>query len=158
MPLLRRLVACLSPRRPGFTPGTFHVGFVVYKVVLYRISPCSSDFPCQYHFNVALYSHTSSGRWTTNPLEAAVQRHSLTPSTWTTLTRYISQVFEPCIFITQSYEKQLVGLCIASLVRLCFGLQTNGYSQFHVLCYSLKYNYNIVELLKYILSFDIYFL
>jgi hypothetical protein len=39
--LLRRLVADLSPRRPGFTPGSFHVGFVVDKVALGQVS---SDF------------------------------------------------------------------------------------------------------------------
>jgi hypothetical protein len=32
--VLRRLVAGLSPRRPGFTPGTVHVGFVVDNVAL----------------------------------------------------------------------------------------------------------------------------
>ena len=31
---LRRLVAGLSPRRPGFDPGSVHVGFVVNKVAL----------------------------------------------------------------------------------------------------------------------------
>jgi hypothetical protein len=33
-PWLRRLVAGLSPRRPGFDPGSVHVGFVVDKVAL----------------------------------------------------------------------------------------------------------------------------
>ena len=31
---LRRLVATLSPRRPGFDPGSVHAGFVVGKVAL----------------------------------------------------------------------------------------------------------------------------
>jgi hypothetical protein len=34
VPWLRRLVACLSPRRPEFDPGSVHVGFVVDKVAL----------------------------------------------------------------------------------------------------------------------------
>jgi hypothetical protein len=34
MQWLRRLVASLSPRRPRFTPGPLHVGFVVDKVAL----------------------------------------------------------------------------------------------------------------------------
>jgi hypothetical protein len=34
VPWLRRLVAGLSPRRPGFDPGSVHVGFVVDKVAL----------------------------------------------------------------------------------------------------------------------------
>jgi hypothetical protein len=31
---LRRLVASISPRRPRFAPGSFHVEFVVGKVAL----------------------------------------------------------------------------------------------------------------------------
>jgi hypothetical protein len=34
VPWLRSLVADLSPRRPGFAPGSIHVGFVVDKVAL----------------------------------------------------------------------------------------------------------------------------
>jgi hypothetical protein len=34
VPLLRRLAASLSSRRPGFDPGWVHVGFVVNKVTL----------------------------------------------------------------------------------------------------------------------------
>jgi hypothetical protein len=37
-------------------------------------------FPCQYHSTIILHTHISSGGWTTCPLGAAVQRHSLTPS------------------------------------------------------------------------------
>jgi hypothetical protein len=37
VPWLRRLVACLSPRRPGFDPGSVHVGFMVNKVVLGQV-------------------------------------------------------------------------------------------------------------------------
>jgi hypothetical protein len=39
VPWLRRLVAGLSPRRPGFDPASVHVGFVVDKVALRQ------DFP-----------------------------------------------------------------------------------------------------------------
>jgi hypothetical protein len=34
---LRSLVTGLSPRRPGFTPGSIHVGFVVDKVALGQV-------------------------------------------------------------------------------------------------------------------------
>jgi hypothetical protein len=37
VPWLRRLVAGLSPRRPGFDPGSVHVGFVVDKVALGQV-------------------------------------------------------------------------------------------------------------------------
>jgi hypothetical protein len=37
VPWLRRLVAGLPPRRPGFDPGLIHVGFVVDKVTLGQV-------------------------------------------------------------------------------------------------------------------------
>jgi hypothetical protein len=39
VPWLRRLVAGLSPRRPGFNPGSVNVGFVVDKVALGQVFP-----------------------------------------------------------------------------------------------------------------------
>jgi hypothetical protein len=39
VPWLRRLVTGLSPRRPGFDPGSVHVGFVVDKVALGQAFP-----------------------------------------------------------------------------------------------------------------------
>jgi hypothetical protein len=39
VPWLRRLVAGLSPRKPGFDPGSVHVGFVVDKVALGQVFP-----------------------------------------------------------------------------------------------------------------------
>jgi hypothetical protein len=44
VPWFRRLVAVLSPRRPGFDPGSFHVGFVVDKVALGHVFPKVSRF------------------------------------------------------------------------------------------------------------------
>jgi hypothetical protein len=37
VPWLRRLVADLSPRRPGFDPGSVHVGIVMDKVALGQV-------------------------------------------------------------------------------------------------------------------------
>ena len=37
VPWLRRSVAGLSPRRPGFDPGSVHVGFVVDNVALGQV-------------------------------------------------------------------------------------------------------------------------
>jgi hypothetical protein len=37
VPWFRRLVAGLSPWRPGFDPGLIHVGFVVDKVALGQV-------------------------------------------------------------------------------------------------------------------------
>jgi hypothetical protein len=42
--LLRRLVAGLSPRRPGFDPGSVNVGYVVEKVALGQVFP--PDYFC----------------------------------------------------------------------------------------------------------------
>jgi hypothetical protein len=50
VPWLRRLVAGLPPRRPGFDPGSVRVGFVVDKVALGQVFlPSTSVFPCQIH-------------------------------------------------------------------------------------------------------------
>jgi hypothetical protein len=51
VPLLRRLVAGLSPRRPGFDPGSVRVGFVVDKLALGQVffPPSTSVFSCQFH-------------------------------------------------------------------------------------------------------------
>jgi hypothetical protein len=38
-PWLRRLAAGLPPRRPGFDPGSVHVGFAVDKVALGQVFP-----------------------------------------------------------------------------------------------------------------------
>jgi hypothetical protein len=39
VPWLRWLVADLSPRRPGFDPGSIYVGFVLDKVSLGQVFP-----------------------------------------------------------------------------------------------------------------------
>jgi hypothetical protein len=50
VPWLRRLVAGLSPLRPGFDPGSVHVGFVVDKVTLGQVFPrVLRFFPYQFH-------------------------------------------------------------------------------------------------------------
>jgi hypothetical protein len=49
VPWLRRLVAGLSPRMPGFDPGSVHVEFVVDKVALGQVFPQYFGFPCQFH-------------------------------------------------------------------------------------------------------------
>jgi hypothetical protein len=50
VPWLRRLVAGLPLRSPGFDPGSVHVGFVLNNVVLGQVfSPSTSAFPCQIH-------------------------------------------------------------------------------------------------------------
>jgi hypothetical protein len=50
VPWLRRLVTGLSPHRPGFDPGSVHVGFLVDKVALGQVFPRVLPFPpCQLH-------------------------------------------------------------------------------------------------------------
>jgi hypothetical protein len=44
------LAAGLPPQRPGFVPGSVHVGFVVDRVALGQVLPPSpSVFSCQFH-------------------------------------------------------------------------------------------------------------
>jgi hypothetical protein len=52
VPLLRRLVTGLSPRRAGLDPGSVHVGFVVDKVALGQVFfPEYFGFPLSISFN-----------------------------------------------------------------------------------------------------------
>jgi hypothetical protein len=51
VPWLRRLVAGLSLRRPGFDPGSFHVGFVVDKVALGQVFLRVIGFPLSISFH-----------------------------------------------------------------------------------------------------------
>jgi hypothetical protein len=50
-PRLRKLVAGLSPQRPGFSSRPFHMGFLVDKVAMGQVyfSRSNSAFPCLYH-------------------------------------------------------------------------------------------------------------
>jgi hypothetical protein len=73
-----------SPRKPGFAPRSVNKGFVMNKVALGQFFSELFGFPCQCHSTVDHHTHISSGRWTSGPLEDAVQRHSLTTPTWTT--------------------------------------------------------------------------
>jgi hypothetical protein len=43
----KRLAAGFPPRRPGFEPGSGHVGFVVDKVALGQVFSEYFGFPCQ---------------------------------------------------------------------------------------------------------------
>jgi hypothetical protein len=51
VPWLRRLVASLSPRRPGFDPGSVHVRFVVDKVALGQFFLRIVGFPLSVSFH-----------------------------------------------------------------------------------------------------------
>jgi hypothetical protein len=79
VPWLKRLVARLSPRRPGFGLGSVHVGFVVDKVALGQVFLRILWFSPVNIIPPGLHTHISSGGRTIRPLVAAVQRHSLTP-------------------------------------------------------------------------------
>jgi hypothetical protein len=48
---LRRLAAGLPPRKPGFNPGSVHVGFVVDKVALGQVFPEFFSFPLSISFH-----------------------------------------------------------------------------------------------------------
>ena len=48
---LRRLVYGLSPRRPGFDPGSVNMGFLVDKVALGQVFPEYFGFPLSISFH-----------------------------------------------------------------------------------------------------------
>jgi hypothetical protein len=81
--ILRRLVAGLSPRRPGFASGPYTWDLWWTNWHWDRVSLISSVFSCHYHSTVTLHTHVSSGGWTIGPLVAAVQRRNLSSSLWT---------------------------------------------------------------------------
>jgi hypothetical protein len=86
VPLLRHLVAGLWTRRSGFASWSVHMVIFVHKVALGHVFYQSSlVFPYQHYSTVAVHTlfHVSDekfARWW-----PSVQRHCLTPSTWTTV-------------------------------------------------------------------------
>jgi hypothetical protein len=79
---LRRLVAGIPPRRPGFASGSVHVEFVVDKVALGQVFNRVLRFsPLSIIIHPGRRTRISSGGRTLGPLVAAVRRQSLTPST-----------------------------------------------------------------------------
>jgi hypothetical protein len=69
-----RLVAGFPPRRPGFDPGSGHVGFVVNKVALGQVFSAYFGLPCQFAFHRLHHNHhhLSSGAGTIGQTVAAV--------------------------------------------------------------------------------------
>jgi hypothetical protein len=61
VPWIRRLVAGLSRRRPGFDPSPVRVKFVVGKVALGKVCfPSTSVFPSQYYSTNVPYPFSST--------------------------------------------------------------------------------------------------
>jgi hypothetical protein len=56
-PYDKRLVAGFPLRRPGFDPGSGHVGFVVDKVAPGQVFSEYFDFSCQFSFHRLLHIH-----------------------------------------------------------------------------------------------------
>jgi hypothetical protein len=85
-------------------------------------SPSSSIIPCQYHSTMALYTHISSDGWTIGPLVTTVQRHSLTPSTWTKLS-----LPEALILICVSYSTDTTWVAhnLVTLSQVTYFLHTS---------------------------------
>jgi hypothetical protein len=89
VPWLKRLVAGLSPRRPGFAPGSIHVGFVVDKVALGRFSPSTSVSPANI-IPPLLHIHLSPPHGVCDCSDQAAHYHNLGPQLGASLlTRHI---------------------------------------------------------------------
>jgi hypothetical protein len=78
VPWLKRLVAGFSPRRPGFAPGSIHVGLVVDKVALGRFSPSTSVSPANI-IPPLLHSHLSPPHEVCDCSDQAAHYHNLGP-------------------------------------------------------------------------------
>ena len=70
-PLLRRLVASLSPRNPGLVPRAVPVRFV--KVNVTRIYKTASVFSCQWHSTNAIQCYTTDRGLKYNTTELKVR-------------------------------------------------------------------------------------
>jgi hypothetical protein len=89
VPWLRRLVAGLSLRRPGFAPWSIHVGFVVDKVALGRFSPSTSVSPANI-IPPLLHIHLSPPHEMCDCSDQAAHYHNLGPQLGASLlTRHI---------------------------------------------------------------------
>jgi hypothetical protein len=89
VPWLKRLVAGLSPRRPGFAPGSIHVGFVVDKVALGRFPPSTSVSPANI-IPPFLHIHLSPPHAVCDCSDQAAHYHNLGPKLGASLlTRHI---------------------------------------------------------------------
>jgi hypothetical protein len=70
---LRRLVTGFPPRRSGFMPKSYYVGFVVDKMALGQVFSECVGFSYQFSFQRLLYTHyLSSGAGTIGQLVADV--------------------------------------------------------------------------------------
>jgi hypothetical protein len=86
VPWLKRLVAGLSQRRPGFAPGPIHVAFVMDKVA--RFSPSSSVSPVNI-IPPLLHIHLSPPNEVCDSSDKAAHYHHLGPKLGTSfLTRH----------------------------------------------------------------------
>jgi hypothetical protein len=74
--------------RPRFMFRSVHVGFVTDKVALGQVFLQVLWFSCQCHSTVSQHTHVSPRGWTIGSMVTVVQRHSLTPVTWTTTIMY----------------------------------------------------------------------
>jgi hypothetical protein len=89
MPWLKRLVAGLSLRRPGFASGSIHVGFVVDKVALGNFSPSTSVYPANI-IPPLLHIHLSPPHEVCDCSDQAAHYHNLGPKLGASLlTRHI---------------------------------------------------------------------
>jgi hypothetical protein len=91
----------------------------------------SSVFSCQYHFIVALYFRMSSGGWTLGLLQAADQRHCLTPSTRTI---YVCLSIYLSIYLSTSLSIYLSIHPPAAYIYLHFHKPTHQCTYLHCMC------------------------
>jgi hypothetical protein len=89
VPWLKRLAAGLSPRRPGFAPGSIHVGFVVDKVALGQVFLRVLPFSPASIIPPLLHIHLSPPRDVCDTSDQSAHYHHLGPKlgAWF-LTRY----------------------------------------------------------------------
>jgi hypothetical protein len=97
VPWLKRLVAGLTPRRPGFAPGLVHVEFVEDKMALGQIFLRLFGFPLSiYHYTTPLlHAHLSPPHEVCDSSDQTAQYHHLGPKLGASpLTRHLDGMRE----------------------------------------------------------------
>jgi hypothetical protein len=79
VPWLKRLVAGLSPWRPGFAPGSIHVGFVVDRVALWQVFLRVLRFTAANIIPPLLHIHLSPPHEVCESSDQAAHYHHLGP-------------------------------------------------------------------------------
>jgi hypothetical protein len=94
----------------GYLPASHRSGSGLHPSQFLWNFWCSSVFLCQYHSTGIPFSLMPSGELKISPLKAAVQRHSLIPSTWTS--SHLHEAIEVASFLQFFNQNSVLVSCL----------------------------------------------